>query len=106
MSLNFCLSCHNILRIITSHTELIKECSACNRRFPTDAKDTLRLAEVFNKKSDMLMYATFLKNAAHDNVNPKKHNPCPKCNHKITVEVVIGDDKKYINLCPKCNHRF
>lgn len=103
--MRFCTVCDTILSAVTTSTSLGFQCDKCKKMYPARPEDTLRFKLVINKPSSMVQYDTFLRNAMHDNSNPREYNECPACNNAITNYVILGNDMQYVYVC-KCGHRF
>jgi DNA-directed RNA polymerase subunit M/transcription elongation factor TFIIS len=103
--MQFCRICDGRLVDETSTTELYYVCARCNKKYPSQPKDTLRFRQVFNKKKENVQYDVLISNAPHDITNPREYYPCPKCNRQITSYVVVGDNMVFIHVC-QCGHRF
>ena len=103
--MRFCDVCGGRLDDITTTTELYYQCASCKKKFTSSDEDTLRFRQVYQKKESEVKYASLLKNAAFDNVNPREFKECPECKKQIVSYVVIGENMRYIYICT-CGHRF
>lgn len=103
--MNFCDICDSRLSNITTDSKLYHQCSKCQKQYESSPEDTLMFEEVIDRKSSMVKYDCFLRNAAFDHVNPLTKTECPKCKAMFVRHVIIGKVKKFIHVC-ECGNRF
>ena len=97
--MKFCPLCESIMEDVISTVEIYHQCTRCNKRVETDAKDSMRFNQSFDDSSDSIRRELILKNAIFDNINPRIYKKCPSCEKEIVQYVVIGNNMRFIYTC-------